>query len=278
MRISRALTIFLLFVGVVSISGQFQFRRKHLRSPGDTISLVQVSHKNRLNPTEIAENMKQIEDQKAKVYEEMGKASKSIKDAEVKMDVMKKEAVEKVRQTRERKKVNADKMKAYLESNAIAAQRRQLQIISCLQIIKGGANRLYWSLRKMFAELPDEKVCPVFKGMKFPSMSKHGHTERFYKKYKLGESPVNDGTEVLFFDAVKLKLWRCMCTTQEVKAKYPVGKPAASLMLQKTAEKIEQRAEALENKVGSVRPQIEAATKQEEKEEEKNVSDGVVSN
>jgi hypothetical protein len=278
MRITRALTIFLLFVGVVSINGQLQFRRKHLRNPGETISLVQVSHKNSLNPNEIAENMKQIEEQKSKIYEEMGKASKSIKDTESKMDVMKKEAVENVRQNRERKKVNADKMKAYLDSNAIAAKRRQLQIVSCLQMIKGGANRLYWSLRKMFAELPDEKVCPVFKGMKFPSMSKHGHTERFYKKYKLGESPVNDGTEVLYFDAVKLNLWRCMCTEREIKAKYPVGKPAASLMLQKTAEKIEERAESLEKKVGSIRPQIEASAKKEEKEEQNDVANGVVSN
>ena len=95
---------------------------------------------------------------------------------------------------------------------------------------------------------------------------------------KLGQSPVNDGTEVLFFDAVKLKLWRCMCTTQEVKTKYPVGKPAAGLMLQKTAEKIEERAETLENKVGSVRPEIEVAAKREETEEQKEVSSGSISN
>lgn len=278
MKISQAVAIFFLLVGVVSINGQLQFRRKRLGSPAETISLVQVSQKSRLNPDEIAENMKQIEEQKSKVAQEMAEVSRNINNAESKMDVMKKEAIENVKQTRERKKVNADKMKAYLDSNKIAAERRQLQIVSCLQIIKGGANRLYWSLRKMFAELPDEKVCPVFKGMKFPSMSKHGHTERFYKKYKLGQSPVNDGTEVLFFDAVKLKLWRCMCTTQEVKTKYPVGKPAAGLMLQKTAEKIEERAETLENKVGSVRPEIEVAAKREETEEQKEVSSGSISN
>lgn len=278
MKIAQAVAIFFLLVGVVSINGQLQFRRKRLRSPAETISLVQVSQKATLSPDEIAENMKQIEEQKSKVAQEMGEVTRSINNAESKMDVMKKEAVVKVQRTRERKKLNADKMKAYLESNKIAAERRQLQIVSCLQIIKGGANRLYWSLRKMFAELPDEKVCPVFKGMKFPSMSKHGHTERFYKKYKLGETPVNDGTEVLFFDAVKLKLWRCMCTTEEMKTKYPVGKPAASLMLQKTAEKIEERAEKLENKVGSVRPEIEAAAKAEESEEQSKVSSGDISN
>ena len=49
-------------------------------------------------------------------------------------------------------------------------------------------------------------------------------------------------------------------------------------MLQKTAEKIEERAESLEKKVGSIRPQIEASAKKEEKEEQNDVANGVVSN
>ena len=67
------------------------------------------------------------------------------------------EKVESIRRTRERAKLSKETTKLY----EICKNGRNETPSSSKQMfknmIKGGANRLYWSLRKMFAEVGQEK-------------------------------------------------------------------------------------------------------------------------
>eukprot|EP00944_MAST-04C_sp_MAST-4C-sp1_P001565 g1565.t1 len=261
-----------------SVYGQLQYRRPRHAStnsaPGDVISLVQVNTKadaklrGKLNPKEIMENMQKIEKLKGDVLEKMSDTMKAISNNENKFAVMKKEKLESVRRFRERKKMNSETTKLFEESTKMAEMKRRLQVNKCLNMIKGGANRLYWSLRKMFAEVGQEKICPLLKGFNFPKMAKHGYTERFFKKYNLGQRPDEDGTSVVFFDAVKINLWRCMCTEHEPKLQFAVKKNPGLKRVEKEAARMEDRSRALEKKQKSSEPEEVMYEEQKEEEEE----------
>jgi hypothetical protein len=282
MKLFSSLLLAFVVIGLASLAnGQLQLRR-HQRHPADSISFVQVQTKDTLSPTEIIENMKKIEAMKNEVRNEIGNAEKSISQNENKFEVMKKEAVEKVRRKRERAANSADRQKNFLAANALSQKRSFWRVVSCLKQIKGGANHLYWSIRKMLAKLPEEQVCPVFKAFKFPSLSKHGHTEKWYSKTgvypSLGEVPATDGSEIIFYDSVKLHLWRCMCTEEgAAKKSFKVAQNPMLKTLEKTAEKVEERSAELDRKIPAKSPEEMRAELDEELEEQANVAQNITS-
>ena len=262
-------------------NGQLQYRRRSTngQKPGDVISLVQVNTKTKtklrsnakLSPKEIMENMQQIEKMKGDVLTKMSETTKAISNNENKFTIMKKEKVESIKRTRERAKLSKETTKLYEESAKMGEMKRRLQVNKCLNMIKGGANRLYWSLRKMFAEVGQEKICPILKGFNFPKMAKHGYTERFFKKYNLGKRPDEDGTSIVFFDAVKINLWRCMCEESDPKKEFEVKKNPALKRVEKEADRMDERSRTLERKQKSSEP--EAVREEEEKEEEEQMEE-----
>lgn len=272
-------TLILLYISATT-NGQLQYRRHaNEHKPGDIVSLVQVNAKNKaslranvkLSPKEIMENMQQIEKMKGDVVSRMQDVQKSIGSNENNFDIMKKESVENIKRTRERSKLNKETTKLYEQSAKMGEMKRRLQVNKCLNMIKGGANRLYWSLRKMFGEVGQEKICPILKAFKFPTMAKHGYTESFFKRYKLGAVPDVDGTQIVFFDAVKINLWRCMCEETDPKLSFPVKKNPAIKRVEKVAERVQQRARDLERRSKS--PEPEAVREEMEKEEEEKRSE-----
>ena len=278
MKLHIILAILCILHVTFSACAQLQYRRAG-NKPGDVISLVQVNTKTKtklrssakLSPKEIMENMQQIEKMKGDVLQKMSETTKAIAHNENKFSIMKKERLEAVRRTRERNKLKKDTTKMFEESAKMASMKRRLQVNKCLNMIKGGANRLYWSLRKMFSEVGQEKICPVLKGFNFPKMAKHGYTESFFKKYNLGTRPEEDGTSIVFFDAVKINLWRCMCEEKDPTRQFEVKKNPALKRVEKEADKLNERSRNLERKQKSSEP--EAVKEEEEKEEQEQVEE-----
>lgn len=105
---------------------------------------------------------------------------------------------------------------------------KRVEIDRCLSMIRGGADRVYFELSRLIASAPTEQRCAVLKAFSFPDLKKHGFGESFALKYKLINAPATDGSEVLFFTAVKPALMRCMCESkpQAVEKPFKVRYPA----------------------------------------------------
>lgn len=114
------------------------------------------------------------------------------------------EAAEKRGAEQARKKEEAQKK---AERERQHQSRRRQEIDRCLNMIRGGADRLYFSLKKLLAATPLDSVCTVFKSFDFPNLARHGFHEGFYK----GEQPNYNGNDALFFKAAKSHLFECMC-------------------------------------------------------------------
>merc|ERR1711871_1218349 len=68
----------------------------------------------------------------------------------------------------------------------------------------------------MGARVEPEKACTLLKNYEFPSLPRNGYTERIYKHYGIGPEQNMDGTEVTSFDAIKVPLFKCICTSAVV--------------------------------------------------------------
>merc|ERR1719375_2892330 len=98
---------------------------------------------------------------------------------------------------------NAEQKHKLAEAAMLKISKARLKINNCLSQIKGGANKVYWKLRNLFARVEPNKACPLLKNYEFPSLPRHGYTERIFKLYGIGKAPSMDGTEVTSFDAIK---------------------------------------------------------------------------
>ena len=122
-----------------------------------------------------------------------------------------------IRQKEERKRAleeelrNSVKMSTYMNR----LKKRRKQVNKCLDIIHGGADKLYWQLRKQFARVPAGAVCLTLKKIKFPHIPIVGFKEDLFRKY-IGWQPPNDGSTIVYYDAVKTHLFRCMCEESDL--------------------------------------------------------------
>jgi len=160
--------------------------------------------------TELKSSMDEVEDSidyvKRMITQQMDLISKHKAD-EVDGDVMKKredEAAEKKKSEEAQKSEEAHKKEIADRQNM--GKRRQ-EIDNCLSMIRGGTDKLYFSLKKLFAKTPTDSVCAVLKAFEFPNFARHGFHESFYK----GEQPNMNGSNALYFKAAKSHIWACMC-------------------------------------------------------------------
>ena len=157
------------------------------------------------------------------------------------------------RQKEERKRAvekelrNSVKMSTYMNR----LKKRRKQVNKCLDIIHGGADKLYWQLRKQFARVPAGAVCLTLKKIKFPHIPIVGFKEDLFRKY-IGWQPPNDGSTIVYYDAVKTHIFRCMCEETDLTRlnvrmetstnhKKPVDR--IETMAEKASEQIEQEME-----------------------------------
>jgi hypothetical protein len=125
-------------------------------------------------------------------------------------------------------------------------KKRRKQINKCLDIIHGGADKLYWDLRKRFARIPAGSVCLALKKTKFPHIPIVGFKEDLFRKY-VGWEPPSDGSTIIYYDAVKTHLFRCMCEEADLTRLHTKSVVAASM--KQPVDNIENMASKEANKI-----------------------------
>lgn len=107
-------------------------------------------------------------------------------------------------------------------------KKRRKEINKCLDIIHGGADKLYWDLRKRFSRIPAGAVCLALKKVKFPHIPIVGFKEDVFRKY-VGWEPPSDGSTVIYYDAIKTHVFRCMCEEKDLTRIHTKSLVAASM-------------------------------------------------
>lgn len=245
MKNSVLLAIALLLAVTVS-HAQLQYRQR-LRSPSERITFVQVGEKAKSAPlnmddvSEIQHRMAEVEKAKDEIGEQLHQVQTSITKEEEKIHKQVDLKKEMARRAKVSAKAKAEERKKLADAAALKITKMRLKINGCLNEIKGGANKVYWKLRNLFARTEPEQACTLLKHYEFPSLPRHGYSNRIYKKYQLGQEVPEDGSHVLSFEAIKIPLFKCMCTTEGSsleRTKFPIpGKARMEEEYTKQAEK-----------------------------------------
>ena len=158
-----------------------------------------------------------------------------------------------IRQKEERKRALEEELRnsVQLSTYMKRLKKRRKQVNKCLDIIHGGADKLYWQLRKQFARVPAGAVCLTLKKIKFPHIPIVGFKEDLFRKH-IGWQPPNDGSTIVYYDAVKTHIFRCMCeetdltrlnVRMETSANHKKPVDRIETMAEKASEQIEQEME-----------------------------------
>ena len=129
-------------------------------------------------------------------------------------------------------------------------------------------------MRNLFARAEPEERAPCWRTMSFLHCQENGYTERIYKSYGIGPEQNMDGTEVTSFDAIKLPLFKCICTVDVVhKPKFNLIDREKVLRQQEEAEKKEKIEEEKQKKAVLEQQKLAEEDKklQRKKEEEEEV-------
>eukprot|EP00943_MAST-04B_sp_MAST-4B-sp1_P000216 g216.t1 len=202
-------------------SAQLKYRNKH-RNPADRITFLQANERQGEPPLnikdigEITKKMAEVEKAKDVISGQLREVHDSIAKEESKIEKQVELKKEMEKRKRLRSGADAEQKKKLAEAAMLKIAKARLRINNCLSQIKGGANKVYWKLRNLFARVEPEKACPLLKNYEFPSLPRNGYTERIYKQYGIGPEQNMDGTEVTSFDAIKVPLFKCICTTDVV--------------------------------------------------------------
>lgn len=163
---------------------------------------------------EIQHRMAEVEKAKDQIGDQLHQVQTSIAKEEEKIHKQVDLKKEMAKRAKLSAKVKAEERKKLADAAALKVTKMRLKINGCLNEIKGGANKVYWKLRNLFARAEPEQACTLLKHYDFPSLPRHGYSDRIYKKYQLGHPVPEDGTHVLSFEAIKIPLFKCMCTTE----------------------------------------------------------------
>lgn len=245
MKNTVLLAIALLLAATVS-HAQLQYRQR-LRSPSERITFIQAGEKARSAPlnmddvSEIQHRMAEVEKAKDEIGEQLHQVQTSITKEEEKIHKQVDLKKEMAKRAKLSAKAKAEERKKLAEAAALKVTKMRLKINGCLNEIKGGANKVYWKLRNLFARTEPEQACTLLKHYDFPSLPRHGYSDKIYKKYQLGREVPEDGSHVLSFEAIKIPLFKCMCTTEGStlqRTKFPIaGKAKMEEEYTKQAEK-----------------------------------------
>lgn len=211
--------LFLTGLCMVSLAVTDAYHNHRLRTPSDRITLIQVGDKGSSPPLqlddveEITKRMNEVEKAKDQIGSQLSEVKESINREELKIQKQVELKKEMVKRAREKETNKAEEKKKLADAATQKIVRFRLKINNCLSTIKGGANKIYWKLRNLFSRAEPEMACTLLKHYEFPTLTKHGFKERIFKKYGIGERPSEDGDTVLSFDAIKLPLFNCMCTS-----------------------------------------------------------------
>ncbi len=202
-------------------NAQLKYRNK-LRFPADRITFLQANERQGDPPLnikdlgEITKKMAEVEKAKDMISGQLREVHDSIAKEEQKIE----KQHELKKEMEKRKKLRdgnaAEQKKKLAEAALLKIAKARLRINNCLSQIKGGANKVYWKLRNLFARVEPEKACPLLKNYEFPSLPRNGYSERIYKAYGIGPEQTMDGTEVTSFDAIKVPLFKCICTADNM--------------------------------------------------------------
>lgn len=165
---------------------------------------------------ELEARLKDVDTMKQFVHGHMNKMNDLIKSEMERMEAERRRNAE-LKKDNDRKELEK-KMERTVNVGQITKRfrKRRKEINKCLLMIHGGADRLYWDLRKKFMTIPSGQVCIVFKKIAFPHLPVVGFTEALYRQY-IHWSPPSDGSMLQYFDAVKTKMFRCMCEEADTK-------------------------------------------------------------
>eukprot|EP00943_MAST-04B_sp_MAST-4B-sp1_P007841 g7841.t1 len=140
-------------------------------------------------------------------------------------------------------------------------KKRRKEINKCLDIIHGGADKLYWDLRKRFSRIPAGAVCLALKQVKFPHIPIVGFKEDIFRKY-VGWEPPSDGSTVIYYDAIKTHVFRCMCEEKDLTRLHTKSIVAASM--KPPVDNIENMASLEAQKINDEMKQEEQYTKKQD--------------
>ena len=165
---------------------------------------------------ELEARLKDVDSMKQFIHRHMSKMHDLIKAESERMEMERKRNAELQRKQKRNELEKAMRARVNITQIEARFRKRRKEINKCLLMIHGGADRLYWDLRKKFMTIPSGQVCIVFKKIAFPHLPVVGFTEALYKKY-INWSPPSDGSMLQYFDAVKTKIFRCMCEESDMK-------------------------------------------------------------
>ena len=95
-------------------------------------------------------------------------------------------------------------------------------VLSCLKVLRGGANDLYYTILRTLSNIPASKVCMVFKQMEFPRYPMHGFTQQMeHFSIEADES----GAVEMYLDGSKRGIFQCMCERNPLVGSHIAGAP-----------------------------------------------------
>ena len=95
-------------------------------------------------------------------------------------------------------------------------------VLSCLKVLRGGANDLYYTILRTLSNIPASKVCMVFKQMEFPRYPMHGFTQQMeHFSIEADES----GAVEMYLDGSKRGIFQCMCERNPLVGTHLAGAP-----------------------------------------------------
>jgi len=275
----RTLVILLALCVLATANAQLKYRHK-VRDPASRITFLQANERQGEPPLnikdlgEITKKMAEVEKAKDMISSQLREVHDSISKEEQKIE--KQHELKKEMEKRKRLRAGnaAEEKHKLAEAAMLKISKARLRINNCLSQIKGGANKVYWKLRNLFARAEPERACTLLKNYEFPSLPRNGYTERIYKSYGIGPEQNMDGTEVTSFDAIKLPLFKCICTVDVVhKPKFNLIDREKVLRQQEEAEKKEKIEEEKQKKAVLEQQKLAEEDKklQRKKEEEEEV-------
>ena len=190
--ISRIAPVILLALCILATgNAQLKYRHKN-RDPASRITFLQANERQGEPPLnikdlgEITKKMAEVEKAKDMISSQLREVHDSISKEEQKIEKQHELKKEMEKRKRLRDGNAAEQKHKLAEAAMLKISKARLRINNCLSQIKGGANKVYWKLRNLFARAEPERACTLLKNYEFPSLPRNGYTERIHKTYGIG--------------------------------------------------------------------------------------------